>query len=227
VKSKFSEAASRANQNGALRSKVTPKSIQDRYVKLQKKEDIREFVTRGQSGIAEDRTELDELLSSLAEERVDFVSKKRKLTEKQEAGNRHLEIAGDNLVSASLRRTLDKSSSKCTAVLTLDGEVGVDEVIELREDSSSSLRQKKKRRQSLVQSSDKPDAFANSLQSADMARLEIDKERLVFKRERFKMELEERKLERKEQSERELNKWTSGRQSMRRTISWNLKSLSL
>jgi hypothetical protein len=137
-------------------------------------------------------------LSSLAEERGDFVSKKRKLTEKQEARNRHLEIAGNNLVSASLRRTLDKSSSKCAAVLSLDDEDGVDEDIELREDSSSSLRQKKKRRQSLDQSSDNPDAFANSLGCADMARLEIDKERLVFERERFKMELEERKLERKE-----------------------------
>jgi hypothetical protein len=68
VKSKFSEAASRANQNSALRSKVTPKSIQDRYVKIQEKADIRESVTRGQSGIAGDRTELDELLCSLAKE---------------------------------------------------------------------------------------------------------------------------------------------------------------
>jgi hypothetical protein len=58
-------------------------------------------------------------------------------------------------------------------VSTLDDEDGVDEDIELREDSSSSLRQKKKRRQSLDQLPDNPDAFANSLRSADMARLEI------------------------------------------------------
>jgi hypothetical protein len=36
VKMRFAEAASRANANVELRSKVTPKSIQDRYVKIQK-----------------------------------------------------------------------------------------------------------------------------------------------------------------------------------------------
>jgi hypothetical protein len=200
VKSKFAEAASRANQNGALRNKVTPKSIQDRYVKLQKKADIRESVTRGLSGIAEDRTELDELLSSLAEEQGDFVSKMRKLIGKQEARNRDLEMVGDMLVSASVRRSVERPSSKSAASIILNDGERVDEHEEPREDSSSSLR-RKKRRQGLDHSYDNPDAFAISHRTADMARLEIDKERLVFKRERFKMELEERKLERKEREQ--------------------------
>jgi hypothetical protein len=171
-------------------------------------------MTQGQSGIEENRTELDEILSSLAEERDDFVSKKRRMTEKQEARTKNLENAGDVLVSTSLRRGVKRTASKSDTALTLDDEDGLNEVFELRGDSSSSLRQTKKRKKSLNHSYEHPDTFSSALQSADMARLDINKERLVFERERFQTEIEERKLERKEREQERImeNRREEGRE---------------
>jgi hypothetical protein len=96
---RFFEAATRGNANVELRNKVTPTQIQNRYMMIKKYADTRETVTRGQSGIEENRTEHDEILSTLAEEQDDFVSKKRRIKEKQNARTRYLGNCDDMLVS--------------------------------------------------------------------------------------------------------------------------------
>jgi hypothetical protein len=120
-----------------------------------------------------------------------------------------------------------KPVSKSDSALMTEEEDGVNEVLELREDSSSSLRQNMKHRQNLNYFNEPPYYFSSALQSADRTRPEIDKERLDVERERFQTEIEERKLEPKDREQESVMQIDDRRAEREATNRLELESFKL
>jgi hypothetical protein len=73
---RFSAAAERANSNPEMRTNVTSKSIQDRYVKLHALYERDDAAQRKMLGVGGEVGELEELLGTMQEARADLETQK-------------------------------------------------------------------------------------------------------------------------------------------------------
>jgi hypothetical protein len=89
---RLAAAAERANANPTMKTAVTSKSIQDRYVKLQKIYDRGDAAQRKMSGVGGDVGELDELLAGMQQDRDDLetnrAAERSAATEREEVKER-------------------------------------------------------------------------------------------------------------------------------------------
>ena len=72
MRSSFEEAAVLANYNPNLTQKASWKSVQDRYAMLQAAFDKCDREIRSKTGVSEDFSKLDEILSEMHEARADL-----------------------------------------------------------------------------------------------------------------------------------------------------------
>ena len=198
VRTRFETAAECANKSEILTAPVTWKGLQDRYLKVQALFDKRDVSMRVKSGVEEDMTEMDELLSAMKEERDDNTRAKEELKLTARNKKEKEDELGALVRERAMRRRAgadDDSSDEKT------GE---------EEDDNPAPRKIGRR----VTRGDARDArvsaataIAKSLRDGDLARLKYEEERLAFEREKLRLQLEERKEEREDQRrERELER---------------------
>ena len=179
---RYAKAAENANGNTALLSKVTGKSIQDRYIKLQAafdKGDAKEFKMSGMGG---EVGEIEELLAMMKEARDDLDKQQKAETDAKKERDEEKERLGNELVARALQRTGRTSS---------DGEDEED-----AEAPSKAKRAKRNNKNTADPFSGEMERFAECLRDADLAKVEVERDRLELERERMKMDREERMKER-------------------------------
>lgn len=184
TRKRFAAAAQAVNDNTAMRTSVTWKSVQDRYKRLQEvfdREDNANKVLSGVSGGA--MGELDELLMGMREARDDLDAHKKAEHMERRAMDEAKERAGLALVDAATTRRSEED----------------DEVAEVVDGTSASGSGRKKRRINLgFGDTGDIDQFGLHLKEADMERVALERERLCFEKDRYETERQERKEERVE-----------------------------
>jgi hypothetical protein len=184
---RFAAAAERANANPEMRTNVTSKSIQYKYVKLQALYKRDDAAQRKMSGVGGEVGELEELLGTMQEARADLET--QKTAERSAAREREeaKERIGKELVLKALRR--DSQNDE-------EGSSGSD--FELKQP------RKKKSKRATTENDIENDmkGFGECLRDADLARVAVERERLEFDIKRLEQEKidrdEDRKLRREE-----------------------------
>lgn len=184
---KFENVAANVNENPSMNQKVTWKSVQDRYKRLQADFDKSDKRNQMMSGVGGEVGELEELLMEMREARDDMDSKKGADRAAQKAADEEKERVGQELVAASLKRK----------------QADVEEIEVSTDDETP--RKKRTSRRTVENAAEKDlGKFGKVLHDADLARISFEREKLDFERERFKVECEQRDLDRAErQKERE------------------------
>ena len=181
INNRFAQAASRANLNKKLSQKVTAKSIQDRYKKIQHGFDRRDAADRKLSGVGGEIGELDELLGMMAEGRNDVEKEKMAVKAAQEEKEAKKERVGRELVASSLIRKRGSSADEGYT----EGDNDVD---------MGSAKKRRGRVHTLAENELK--GFGNALKESDLARISFEQKKLDFEREKMVAEREEREKDR-------------------------------
>ena len=186
---RYVDAASNFNANLSVVQTVTWKSVRDRYKRLQEQFDKSNNANQRLSGVPGEIREMKELLIAMPEAHVDLsVQKTAKKTAQQETGLEK-EIIGQALVEMSLkRRSADDA----------------------REESAEEVpaSAKNTKRVKRMESGGEMERFGAHLRDADLARIELEREKLALERERSEAYRAEREREREERRE-EREKCTS------------------
>jgi hypothetical protein len=178
----FAVAAERANANPAMKTSVSSKSIQDRYVKLQTLFDRGDAAQRKMSGVGGEVGELEELLGEMQEARDDLetqqVAQRTAAREREEAKER----IGKELVVRALRRDFRN-----------------DEEVSSGSDFEEKQPRKKKSKRNTTDNNitDDMKGFGECLREADLARVAVERERLELDVKRLAQEKIDREEERK------------------------------
>jgi hypothetical protein len=178
----FAVAAERANANPAMKTSVSSKSIQDRYVKLQTLFDRGDAAQRKMSGVGGEVGELEELLCEMQEARDDLetqqVAQRTAAREREEAKER----IGKELVVRALRRDFRN-----------------DEEVSSGSDFEEKQPRKKKSKRNTTDNNitDDMKGFGECLREADLARVAVERERLELDVKRLAQEKIDREEERK------------------------------
>lgn len=187
TRTRFENAATKANENPLLRARVTWKSIQDRYKRLQETFEKGQDAQQVLSGVGGGAMgEIEELLLGMREAKDDLAGRKRANKKRQAELDEKKDRAGRELVAAASKRR-ERETSK-------DDE---------EEDSKEGTPRLRKVKRAGMSSGigDDMEAFGRHLRDSDLARIELDRERLTFERERFDKDLQERERERAERKE--------------------------
>ena len=187
---RYGDAASNFNANPTVAQTVTWKSVRDRYKRPKEQFDKRDNANQFVSGVGRESGEMEELLMEMQEARDDLaVQKTAKKTTQQET-DREKEMIGQELVEMSLKRRTADHASK-----------------ESMKDVPASAKKTKRLKQ--MESGGEMERFGAHLRDADLARIELEREKLAFKRgrseaDRAEREREERREEREKMQELEL-----------------------
>ena len=179
---RFAVAAERANANPAMKTSVSSKSIQDRYVKLQTLFDRGDAAQRKMSGVGGEVGELEELLGEMQEARDDLetqqAAQRTAAKEREEAKER----IGKELVVRALHRDCRNDE---------EGSSG-------SEFEEKQPRKKKSKRNTTDNDmTDDMKGFREFLREADLARVAVERERLELDVKRLEQEKYDREEERK------------------------------
>jgi hypothetical protein len=179
--------------NPAVLVHVNAKSVQDRYVKLQRKYDLQDQKERNMTGLGGEFCEIDDLLGQMQEEK-EFLDAK-KCTEPEAARKRELrkEHIGKLLVARSLKRVTRSESFESLP----DVEAGSN-----RSGSSKSAKQKSVSKREDTYKSD-PSSFglmhfSKTMHETESVRVQLEQDRLELERQRLENEKEERNMDRDE-----------------------------
>jgi len=182
-RARFTIAAGKCNENPNLREKVSWKSVQDRYKRLESTYSKADNWRKKATGLGGESSEIEELLSIMREAKNDFLGKKIEEKAAKAAVDAEKEQAGLDLVAVATKRKHKDDGT----------------------DSLESASPKKMRT-----ASSKPDgelaSFGKYLHDADLARIELEREKLNLERERLANEREDRKQEREMNAKHELEK---------------------
>ena len=162
---------------------MTWKSVRDRYKRLESVYAKADKRSKKSSSLGGEVSQLEDLLSLMREAKNDVI--KERLSDKlaQAALEVEKEEAGFDLVTAATKRKR-KTESENSCAISLSKRAHV----------------------SPVKSDGDIESFGKYLHDADMARVELEREKLNFERERFAAEREDRKLERESNAKLELEK---------------------
>jgi hypothetical protein len=170
---RFAAAAERAHENPEMRTNVTSKSIQDRYVKLQALYERGDAAQRKMSGVGGGVGELEEILGSMQEARADLETQKTAERSASKERGEAKERIGKELVLKALRR--DSRNDE-------EGSSGSD--FELKQP-----RTKKSKRATTENNMVKDmKGFGEYLRDADLARVAVERERLELGIKRLEQE---------------------------------------
>lgn len=187
TRKRFDQAAARANENPGLREKVAWKSVQDRFKRLQEVHTKRDRWNQRASGVGGEVGEMEEVLSSMRESKEDI--KEKRYADRKEATRveAEKERMGQVLV---LKATKQKSPD--------DGDV-VD--VRPRPEKETRSESKASVGTDILGYMDK---FGKYLHDADIARIELEREKMKMDEERYQSELEARRKDREENSKNNL-----------------------
>ena len=168
-----------------MEQKVTWKTVQDRYKRLQDQFDESDNEQVRLSGVSGgEMGDLSELLRTMREAWEDFEAKKNAEKDATKRHEQEKERIGSTLVLAATKRGRDKESRIEEAVY--DSEEAL-----IDTDVNANKSKKAKRSIGHYISGD-IERFGEHLRATDMVRIELDRECLQFEHERYKVEHKER-----------------------------------
>ena len=185
----FAKAAACANQNPGLKQKVTQKSIQDRYVRLQKDFDEGDKKESAMSGIGGEVGEMVELLSEMRQAREDKEAVKCQEKAETTALEAKKEEIGAMLVNKSLHRRAPGPSSGSISEAGTQNKVG---------------KGNGKRKRESFDVGGLMMSFSEAIKESELLRSDVENRKLELKEKRLRIETEERGKDREERkAERE------------------------
>ena len=202
VRQTFEKVAVGVNRNPHMSEKVSWKSVQDRYKRLQDdfdQEDARNGVLSGVAG--GEMGELYQMLSQMRQERDSFVNEKGAVRSEKARREEEKERMGREVVKMALLRKTKRSSEE----EDIEGSPGVEEDLSNGSESLGSGRKRRKiGRGRRLEVSSGLMAFSERLKEAKLARVALDREALNFEKEKFAQSIAEREKDRVERrAERE------------------------
>jgi len=194
TRKRFEKAAGLLGENPLFTTKISWKQVQDRYRRLQEQYNSHDNENQRLSGVGGgEMGELADLLMMMREARDDMDAKKTVDKETRKKDDEEKEEAGRRLVAASTSRR--RSATESETINLEDDE----------DDLSSQSARKKRRTSTPAPPGSEMEAFGAQMKEAEIARVELEKERLAFDRTRFAKQSEEREKDRQERREERAN----------------------
>ena len=175
TRKRFEEAAAKVNSNPAFSDDpITWKPLQDRYKRMQEQYAKLDDGNQRLSGVGGgEMGELADLLMTMREAKDDFDSQKKAIKTAERKKGEDKERMGAILVSAATKRKAasdsDSSEGSDKDVISSEGENG-----------NGSAKKKVKMRRALPLPAGEMDKFGLHLKEADIARVELERERWAF-----------------------------------------------